>query len=157
MAGEHQSSQISNLADVLRVAEPRPPDAFENPEVKRKWRDAKTKYATRFANAMAICIANGMREQFPAILPDKDGRGVESPAQSVRGPKKLDVNYSTPQLGLGFGISLKSVHFKEKEKFAYTHNRKRNDEELRTEAAAYHQRQPYAVMIAVIMLPYDAC
>ena len=106
---------------------------------------------------MAICIANGLRDRFPGVLPDEDGRGVESPAQSVRGPKKLDVNYSTPQLGLGFGISLKSVHFKEKALRGYIHNMKRNDEELRTEASGYHQRQPYAVMIAVVFLPADAC
>jgi hypothetical protein len=106
---------------------------------------------------MAICIANGLRERFPTILPDEEGRGVESPAQSVRGPKKLDVNYSTPQLGLGFGISLKSVHFREKEFRGYIHNMKRNDEELRTEASGYHQRQPYAVMIAVVFVPYEAC
>ena len=45
----------------------------------------------------------------------------------------------------------------EKEKFGYVHNRKRNDEELRTEASGYHKRQPYAVMIAVVFLPDDAC
>ncbi|MEW6319511.1 MAG: hypothetical protein AB1635_00320 [Acidobacteriota bacterium] len=106
---------------------------------------------------MAICLANGLRERFPGILPDEAGGSVESPAQSVRGPKKLDVNYSTPQLGLGFGISLKSVHFREKAVRGYIHNRKRNDEELRTEASGYHQRQPYAVMIAVLFLPFDAC
>jgi hypothetical protein len=106
---------------------------------------------------MAICIANGLRDRFPGVLPDALGKGIESPAQSVRGPKKLDVNYSTPQLGLGFGISLKSVHFREKERRGYIHNMKRNDEELRTEASGYHQRQPYAVMIAVVFLPDDAC
>jgi hypothetical protein len=106
---------------------------------------------------MATCVANGLRDRFPGILPDETGRGVESPAQSVRGPKKLDVNYSTPQLGLGFGISLKAVHFGEKEKRGYIHNMKRNDEELRSEASGYHQRQPYAVMIAVLFLPDEAC
>src|SRR5438094_747375 len=39
----------------------------------------------------------------------------------------------------------------------HTHNMKRNDEELRTEASGYHQRQPYAVMIGVVFLPYDSC
>ncbi len=106
---------------------------------------------------MAICIADGLRDRFPGVLPDADGRGLESPAQSVRGPKKLDVNYSTPQMGLGFGISLKAVHFREKEKRGYIRNMKRNDEELRSEARGYHQRQPYAVMVAVLFLPDDSC
>jgi hypothetical protein len=148
---------IRTLKDVLDAAEPRPPDVAANPAERHRLSEEKRTYATRFADKMAICIANGLRERFPGVLPDEAGRGVESPAQSVRGPKKLDVNYSTPQLGLGFGISLKSVHFREKTYRGYIHNMKRNDEELRTEASGYHQRQPYAVMIAVVFLPYDAC
>ena len=34
-------------------------------------------------------------------------------AGSVFGKKQLDVNFSTPQLGLALGISLKSVHIRE--------------------------------------------
>jgi hypothetical protein len=34
---------------------------------------------------------------------------------------------------------------------------KRNEEELRIEASGYHKRQPYAVMIAVLFLPFDSC
>lgn len=149
--------QLLTLKDVLDAAAPRPPDVAETREERHKLSEDKRTYATRFADKMAICLANGLRERFPGVLPDESGRGVESPAQSVRGPKKLDVNYSTPQLGLGFGVSLKAVHFREKEKRGYIHNRKRNDEELRSEASGYHQRQPYAVMIAVVFLPDDAC
>jgi len=157
MPNDAHSKLIRTLQDVLEAAAPRPPDVAENPEERHRLSEDKRTYATRFADKMAICIANGLREKFPGILPDERGQGVESPAQSVRGPKKLDVNYSTPQLGLGFGISLKSVHFREKEKRGYIHNTKRNDEELRSEASGYHQRQPYAVMIAVVFLPDDAC
>lgn len=157
MPNDAHSKVIRTLQDVLEAAAPRPPDSAEDPHERRRLSEEKRKYAARFANSMAICIANGLRERFPGVLPDESGRGVESPAQSVRGPKKLDVNYSTPQLGLGFGISLKSVHFKERDDRGYIHNRKRNDEELRTEASGYHQRQPYAVMIAVLFLPDGAC
>jgi hypothetical protein len=148
---------IRTLQDVLEAAAPRPPDVALTSEARHKLSEEKRTYATRFADKMAICIANGLREQFPGVLPDEEGKGVEAPAQAVRGPKKLDINFSTPQLGLGFGISLKSVHFREKEKRGYIHNMKRNDEELRTEASGYHQRQPYAVMIAVVFLPDEAC
>jgi hypothetical protein len=149
--------QIRSLQDVLEGAAPRPPDVAETSDGRHKLSEEKRTYATRFADKMACCIANGLRGRFQGVLPDEAGRGVESPAQSVRGPKKLDVNYSTPQLGLGFGISLKAVHFREKEKRGYIHNMKRNDEELRSEASGYHQRQPYAVMIAVVFLPDDCC
>jgi hypothetical protein len=148
---------VTTLRDVLDAAAPRPPDVAANREARHKLSEDKRTYSTRFADKMAICVANGLRDRFPGVLPDQAGRGVESPAQSVRGPKKLDVNYSTVQLGLGFGISLKAVHFREKEKRGYIHNRKRNDEELRTEASGYHQRQPYAVMVAVLFLPDEAC
>lgn len=149
--------RLRDLCDVLAAAAPRPPDTAPTPEERRRLSEDKRTYSTRFADKMAICVANGLRDRFPGVLPDEHGKGVESPAQSVRGPKKLDVNYSTPQLGLGFGISLKAVHFKEKEKRGYIHNMKRNDEELRSEASGYHQRQPYAVMVAVLFLPEDAC
>jgi hypothetical protein len=151
------STPIRTLKDVLDAAAPRPPDSAASPTDRHRLAEDKRKYATRFADKMALCIANGLRGRFPGILPDEQGGGIESPAQAVRGPKKLDVNYSTPQLGLGFGISLKSVHFTEKPVRGYIHNMKRNDEELRTEASGYHQRQPYAVMIAVLFLPDDAC
>jgi len=141
---------VRTLADVLRLSEPRPGDAATDVE--------KRTYATRFADNMARCIANALRERFPGILPDEAGRGTESAARSVRGPKRLDINYSTAQLGLGLGISLKSVHFRDAGGARrYTHNMKRNDEELRVEASGYHQRQPFAVMVGVLFLPFDAC
>jgi len=111
---------------------------------------------------MARLIAHGFRKRFKktfvGMLPDDQGRGLESLSRSSRGPKRLDVNFSTPQLGLGLGISLKSVHIRESGGAqGYTHNRKRNDEELRVESSGYHARQPYAVMVAVVFLPYDSC
>lgn len=141
---------VRTLGDVLRLSEPRPGAGSSDVD--------KRTYATRFADNMARCIANALRDRFPGILPDEAGRGTESPARSVRGPKRLDVNFSTPQLGLGLGISLKSVHFRDAGGARrYTHNMKRNDEELRVEASGYHQRQPFAVMVGVIFLPDDAC
>lgn len=151
------NARITTLCDVLDAACPRPPDSPVTPDERHRLAEQKRTYATRFADKMAICVANALRGRFPGILPDEFGRGTESPAQAVRGPKKLDVNYSTPQLGLGFGISLKAVHFREKQKRGYIHNMKRNDEELRSEASGYHQRQPYAVLVAVLFLPDDAC
>lgn len=143
------SPRVEKFSDVLSIAGPRPlpsEGAKKNP------------YATRFANAMAILVANSLRPKFPGIKPDPAGKGVESPAQAARGMKKLDVNFSTPQAGLGLGVSLKSVHTRDKDpKHRFHHNMKRNDEELRVEASGYHQRQPYAVLVAVVVLPFEAC
>ncbi|MBN8280776.1 MAG: hypothetical protein J0M16_09230 [Gammaproteobacteria bacterium] len=70
----------------------------------------------------------------------------------------MDINFSSAAEGLGLGISLKSVHIRESTGGKrYTHNMKRNEEELRIEASGYHKRQPYAVMIGVLFLPFDSC
>lgn len=139
---------IKSFGDVLLAAGKRPaPGSGEG-----------SSYSTRFANAMAVFVANALRERFPEIQPDTRGKGVESPARSARGSKKLDVNYSTARAGLGLGISLKSVHVRDKKpERRFHHNMKRNDEELRVEAAGYHKRQPYSVLVAVVMLPFEAC
>lgn len=127
MKAKH-TPQLFGLAQVLAVSAPRPESTDPT--------GTKNAYATRFANQMARCLANGLRADFQGILPTESGGGFESPAIAVRGPKRLDINYSTPQLGLGLGISLKAVHFREaKGSKGYTHNLKRNDEELRVEAS----------------------
>jgi hypothetical protein len=113
---------------------------------------AKTKYATRFAELAADGIAAALADNMETV-----SASARKTAGSVRGKKQLDVNFSTPRLGLALGISLKSVHVREPTgSQRYTHNLKRNEEELRIEASGYHKRQPYAVMIGVLFLPFDS-
>ncbi|MBA1158672.1 hypothetical protein [Microvirga mediterraneensis] len=105
--------------------------------------------ATRFSAALA--------HAFPGILPSPDGKGHESKARTSKGYKKLDVNYSTPELGLGLGVSIKTINAIDAKSKRFTKNYTRVDAELRAEAADYHERQPYATMVAVIFLPVAAC
>jgi hypothetical protein len=109
-------------------------------------------FAIYFARHMSAEIAAALEPEFPGI------RSGENPSQSVRGPKRVDLNYSTAEMGLGLAVSLKSVHFGEKAAgdADFTHNMKRNDEELRVEATAHHLRQPYAVLVAVVFLPLES-
>ncbi len=133
------------IAAVLAASKPRPTQKDPTSE--------KIKYATRFADAMAEHIAAGLKPRLKGIEAT-----TKRSAGSVFGKKQLDVNFSTPQVGLALGISLKSVHIRDvggSER--YTHNRKRNEEELRIEASGYHKRQPYAVMVGVLFLPFDSC
>ena len=133
------------ISEVLKTAGLRPTAADEVAK--------KTQYAVRFADHMAQCLAADLAPKFRDIA-----ASTKREAGSLRGKKQLDVNFSTPQLGLALGISLKSVHVRDvggAER--YTHNMKRNEEELRIEAAGYHKRQPYAVMIGVLFLPLDSC
>lgn len=118
---------------------------------------AKKNYAERLSRELAKLFARTLRPTFTGILPDDSGIGQESKARSAKGFKKLDVNYSTPELGLGLGVSIKTINFADKATARYTKNYTRADAELRAEASDYHDRQPYAVMIAAVFLPIDSC
>ena len=131
------------LIATLKKAAPRPTSTSSSGD--------KITYATRFADAMAMQLAKDLAPRFPGIDATTKRSAVTS-----KGKKQLDVSFSTPKMGLALGVSLKSVHIRESGG-RYTHNMKRNDEELGMEASVYHERQPWAVMVAVMFLPFDAC
>lgn len=143
-ASSPQDLGVSVIREVLAASAPRPDraDPVGN----------KNQYAVRFADRMAERIAADLFERLEDIT-----ASTKRTAGSVRGKKQLDINFSTPRLGLALGISLKSVHLRDVGGGGrYTHNMKRNEEELRIEASGYHKRQPYAVMVAVLFLPFDS-
>lgn len=117
----------------------------------------KKNYAESLSRALSQRFADSLRSSFKGILPDVRGGGQESRARTGKGLKKLDVNYSTVELGLGLGVSIKTINFRDTRTKRYTKNYTRVDNELRAEAADYHERQPYAVLCAVVFLPLDAC
>jgi hypothetical protein len=117
----------------------------------------KKNYAERFSRNSSTWIANGLRAWFPGVTPNLDGSAQEVPARTGRGFKKLDVGYSTPQLGLALGVSVKSIHTPDPRTGRFTKNYSRNDNELRAEATDYHKRQPYAVLAGVLFLPEASC
>lgn len=117
----------------------------------------KKNYAETLSRELAQTFADRLRPTFLGVLPDPSGKGQESRARTSKGFKKLDVNYSTVELGLGLGVSIKTINFRDAASRRYTKNYTRADGELRAEASDYHERQPYAVMVAVIFLPADAC
>jgi hypothetical protein len=117
----------------------------------------KKNFAEALSRALAQRFADALRGSFDGILPDTTGVGQESKARTGKGLKKLDVNYSTIELGLGLGVSIKTINFRDATTRRYTKNYTRVDNELRAEAADYHERQPYSVLCAVVFLPLDAC
>jgi hypothetical protein len=140
---------IKTFRQALEASEPRP--------LGNANRDAKKNYAEKLSRQCAILLANHLRPVFDGIKPDEQGREQESRARAGRGPKKLDVNYSKSEIGLGLGVSIKTVNYPDGGSSRYTKNYSRMDNELRAEAKDYHQRQPYAVLIAVVFFPSDAC
>lgn len=139
---------IASFADVLAAAAPRPAESAERSE--------KKNYAERLSDAFAVLVADLLRDYFPGILPTSDGGGNESPARTGKGVKMLDVNYSTPQLGLGLGVSIKTLNFKDPRTKRYTKNPTRLDNELRAEAMDYHDRQPFSALVGVVLVPFDS-
>jgi hypothetical protein len=135
--------------DALREAEPRPPGGGA--------RSDKKNYAERLSRHLSTVVANALRPIFDGIMPLEDGSRQESKARSSKGFKRLDVNYSTPELGLGLGVSIKTLNFRDPKTKRYTKNYSRIDNELRAEATDYHMRQPYAVLVAILFLPQGSC
>jgi hypothetical protein len=131
-------------------------DAAGDRAVAQQSQSAKKNYAQALSNVLARKVADALRQDFPGILPDEDGRGAESRARTKKGFKKLDVNYSTLELGLALGVSLKSVNFPEGKANNYAKNVTRVDNELRAEAEDYHARQPFAVLAALYFVPVAA-
>lgn len=118
---------------------------------------AKKNYAETLSRGLALKYANALRPCFDGITPLADGSRHERPARTGKGVKKLDVNYSTTELGLGLGVSIKTINFADEKSRRYTKNFTRVDNELRAEAKDYHQRQPYAVLVGILYLPEDSC
>jgi len=139
----------------LAIIENSPPGSLEYDKFTE--RSSKKNFAENLSRHIASRFADALSHDFTGILPSPDGKGHESKARTSKGYKKLDVNYSTPELGLGLGVSIKTINAVDAKSKRYTKNYTRVDAELRAEAADYHERQPYSTMVAVIFLPLAAC
>ena len=153
---------INSFSDALEQSAPRP-DVLAG-------REPKKAYAERLSNKIAVLIANRLRATGSLkgpIHPSEDGRGRETavPSGAFNKAKKTDVNFSTLS-GLELLVSIKTLGFrdvitnkitKEKRLGRYTKNMVRNDHELRAEAMEFHERYPFAVLVALLFIPLDSC
>jgi hypothetical protein len=147
---------IQTFKEALAASGPRP-DAFAS-------RTDKKNYSERLSNKIAVLVANRLRatrQLKGEILPHPSGRGRETkvPSGAFNKPKKTDVNFSTLS-GLELLVSIKTLGFrdiKDGRLGRYTKNMVRNDHELRAEAMEFHERYPYAVLVALFFIPRDAC
>lgn len=116
-------------------------------------RAVKRDFAQRLSTCLAQKVADALRPKFRGVLPDETGGKHESRSGSASGLKKLDVNYSNPQIGLGLAVSIKTLNFKDQVTGRFTKNIRRLDGELRAEAQDCHVRQPYSVLAGLIFFP----
>ena len=153
-AGDREliKSLIVKVADFIRDLD-MPPEYRKHIEFGRA---AKRDYAQRLSTALAQKIADALRPTFREVLPDERGAKHESKSGSASGLKKLDVTYSNPRIGLGFGVSIKTLNFRDEATGRFTKNIKRLDGELRAEAQDYHVRQPFAVLGGLVFMPDEA-
>src|SRR5438093_13226759 len=80
----------------------------------------KKNYAERLSRAIAWMIGDALRPRFPGISPDESGKRHEAISFGGKGPIKIDVNFSTPELGLALGVSVKTLNFRDPKSARYT-------------------------------------
>jgi hypothetical protein len=139
------------------------------PEAREDRRGAKKNYAQVLSNEAATMLANCLRCRYPhaRVTPLADGTKQELTLGKGLDRKKTDVGVWDDAAGLALGISIKTYSFRDPSGKTvngyfpkvgrYVKNVKRNDMELRDEADVLHRRQRYAVLVAIMFLPEDAC
>lgn len=145
--------KVGPIREALDKARPRPEDDGD--------RDEKKNYAQRLSRELAVVVARRLRGHFPDILPKED-EGHETEIGGAGGTKRLDVCVWDRQQGLILDVSIKTYSFrdydrKKKRLGRMTKNVVRNDMELRAEAAKIHERQPYAVLVGLMFVPFFSC
>ena len=151
---------VTEFSHALEAAGVKPHDTAETGD--------KRSYSQRLSESFAVLVAHKLRAtgSFPDVLPNADGTGRESRSASGAHKrfKKTDVRYSTRDSGLELLVSIKTLNFRNSKKVAgeivvtrYTKNMVRNDHELRAEAMEHHERFPYAVLVALFLIPADSC
>lgn len=123
----------------------------------------KKNYSEQFSRSLAQLLADILRDAFEGIQPSAEGLWHESLMTGARGSKKIDVRYSTPDIGLGFVISIKTTHFRDRKSRLgrvtfgdFNHNETRFDAEFRAEAAEIHERNPFGLLIGLFVLPEES-
>ncbi len=154
-----------DIAAALAAAGPRPatlgPQGQDN-------RVDKRNYAQRLSDALAPTVADALRPAYrrARVTPYADGQGRELSIGGAFDRKRTDVGVWDDTVGLVAGVSIKTYSFRDTHGAKdgapawigrYSRNVKRNDLELRDEAATLHRRQPWAVLVALFFLPVDAC
>jgi hypothetical protein len=145
----------SPLADILRSLEPerRTIEDMEErfAELIREYdvRARKKNYSQRLSDALARRLVADLGRSFPGI------EAGERRAGGRERPIRVDVRWHT-SYGLGLGISVKTLNFRDGKSGRFTKNLQRIDKELNAEAGDLHGFQPRAVLAALLLMPEEA-
>lgn len=142
------------ITAALKSLPEKPPDAAA--------REPKQKYSQNVSNAVAIAIGahlreRGMKEARPATQGELDDKsGAERRIAGGIGAKKVDVTWATEESGLLFGISIKSINFRDKKTKNFQKNLTNRRGDMLMEAVTLHRRFPYAVLAGFFFLDKGA-
>jgi hypothetical protein len=112
-------------------------------------RARKKNWSQRLSDELARKLVTDLGRSFPGI------EAGEKRAGGRDQPIRVDVRWHTPY-GLGLGISVKTLNFRDPGSGRFTKNLQRIDKELNAEAVQIHGFQPKAVLAALVLLPEAA-
>jgi len=141
------------LESALKALPPKPLDIAQQSQKKR--------YSEKLSEAVALVLAEelrhrGLSEARPAGPGDLDTSGAERRMAGGLGAKKVDVTWATEESGLLFGISVKSINFRDSRTANFQKNLVNRRGDMLMEAVTLHRRFPYAVLAGFFFFDKDA-
>lgn len=141
------------LLSALEALPPKPP-----PSAAAR---AKGNYSERMSAALAYALAEelrtlGLADARPAPVGVLGGSGAERRMAGGIGAKKVDVSWSTESSGLLFGMSIKTINFRDSATGNFQKNLTNRRGDMLFEAVTLHRRFPYAVLFGLLCLDAQA-
>jgi hypothetical protein len=124
-------------------------------------RSAKKSYSERMSQVLAVALSQGFRdrglkEMRPAAPGVLGGSGAERRLSGGLGAKKVDVSWATEESGLLFGVSIKTINFRDPKTKNFQKNLTNRRGDMLFEAVTLHQRFPYSVLVGLLCLDAGA-
>lgn len=142
------------LRTALNTLRPKPPES-SSASVKKAYSEQISKVvAQAFAEELR---ERGLRGARPAPPGGPAGRsGAERRMAGGIGAKKVDVTWATEESGLVFGISIKSINWRDASTGNFQKNLTNRRGDMLFEGVTLHRRFPYAVLAGFFFLDKEA-
>lgn len=154
-----KTSASDNLTPHQRVLKqlshlPKKPSDSETQEKKKG-------YSEKVSQIIAVALADelrqiGLHQTRPTEPGLTDQSGAERRMAGGLGAKKVDVTWATAEGGLMFGVSIKSINFRDKKSGNFQKNLTNRRGDMLFECVTLHRRFPYAVLFGVFLLDGEA-
>lgn len=141
------------LEAALKSLPAKPPDTVGSTKKKR--------YSEQISKAVAQAFADelrqrGLKDARPGLPGGPGKSGAERRMSGGIGAKKVDVTWATEESGLVFGISIKSINWRDKRSGNFQKNLTNRRGDMLFEGVTLHRRFPYAVLVGFFFLDKEA-